>query len=133
MDLNFQAINKGTYIITDDVLIVGDDSNSTGSHDHCLIQVLNKCCEIGLKLNPDKCIFKSTQVLFFRHLVTSEGLKPDPKKINAITDMPAPQNKTQLQSFIRLCNYLSCYIPHLTDVLSPLRALTAKSIEFQWE
>ena len=86
MDLNFKAINRGTHIIADDVLIVGSDSSpSTGSHDYNLIQVLNKCCEIGLKLNPDKCIFKSTQVLFFGHLVTSDGLKPDPKKINAIT------------------------------------------------
>ena len=72
------------------------------------------------------------QVLFFRHLVASDGLKPDPRKVNAITKMSAPQNKTQLQSFVGLCNYLSCYVPHLTDVLSLLRALTVKSIEFQW-
>ena len=38
-----------------------------------------------------------------------------------------------MQSFVRLCNYLSCYVPHLTDVLFPLRALTVKSIEFKWE
>ena len=132
MDLNFKAVNRGTHIITDDVLIVGSDSNPsiTGNHDHCLIQVLNKCQEIGLKLNPDKCIFKSMQVLFFGHLVTSDGLKPDAKKVNAIVNMPAPQNKMQLQSFVGLCNYLSCYVPHLTNVLSPLRALTVKSIEF---
>ena len=96
MDLNFKAINKGTHIISDNVLIVGSDLSSTGSHDYHLIQVLNKCHETGLKLNPDKCIFKSMQVLFFRHLVTSDGLKPDPSKINAIVNMPAPQNKTQL-------------------------------------
>ena len=96
MDFNFKAINAGTHIITDNVLIVGNDSTTIGSHDHRLIQVLNKCHEIGLKLNPDKCIFKSMQVLFFRHLVIRDGLKPDPKKINAITNMPAPQNKMQL-------------------------------------
>ena len=106
MDLNFKAINKGTHIIADDILIVGNVS-SDGGHDQHLIQVLNKCREIGLKLNPDKCIFKMMQVLFFGHLVTSDGLKPDPSKINAIANMPAPQNKTQLQSFIGLCNYLT--------------------------
>ena len=132
MDLNFKAIKKSTHIIADNVLIVGSDSSSTGSHDYCLIQVLNKCHEIGLTLNPDKCIFKSTKVLFFRHLVTSDRLKADPSKINTIANMSAPQNKTQLQSFVGLCNYLTCYIPHLTDVLSPLRALTVKSIEFEW-
>ena len=131
MDLNFRAINNGTHIIADDILIVGDTSKSSQGHDHHLIQVLNKCCDVGLKLNPDKCIFKSMQVLFFGHLVTSTGLKPDPKKIKAIAGMPVPQNKAQLQSFIWLCNYLSCYVPYLTDVLSPLRSLTAKSTEFK--
>ena len=64
MDLNFKAINEGTYIIANDVLIVGSDSNrSTGSHDYHLLQVLNKCREIGLKLNPDKCIFNTSFVL----------------------------------------------------------------------
>ena len=93
MDLNFKAINEGIHIITDDILIVRDNSSSPGSHDYHLIQVLNKCHEIGLKLDPDKCIFKSMQVLFFGHLVTSMGLKPDPKKIKAITSMPVPQKK----------------------------------------
>ena len=133
MNLNFKAINKGTHIIANDVLIVENaDSSSDGSHDCHLILVLNKCREIGSKFNPDKCIFKSMRVLLFQHLVTSDGLKPDPSKINAIANMPAPQNKTQLQSFIGLCNYLTCYVPHLTDVLSPLRAQTVKSTEFEW-
>ena len=51
MDLNFKDVNEGTCIIADDVLIVGNDSNTTGSHDHHLIQVLNNCHEIGLKIN----------------------------------------------------------------------------------
>ena len=52
MDLNLKAINKGTHIIAEDILIVGNaDSSSDGSHDCHLIQVLNKCHEIGLKLN----------------------------------------------------------------------------------
>ena len=135
MDLNFKAINEGMHVIAYDVLIVGDSSqtDTTGNHDIWLIQLLNKCREIGLKLNADKCIFKSTQVLFFRHLVTNIGLMPDPKKIEAIVQMPIPQNKAQLQSCIGLCNYLTCYVPHLTNVLSPLCTITAKASECQWE
>ena len=135
MDLNFKAINDSTYVIVDDVLIVGDSSKAgTGNHDHWLIQVLNKCREIGLKLNADKCTFKSIQVLFFGHLISSKGLKPDPKKIDAIIQMPVPQNKkAQLQSFIGLCNYLTCFVPHLTNILLPLCTITAKASEFQWE
>ena len=133
MDLNFKAINKGTHIILDDILIVGNDSSKSEGHDFHLVQVLNKCHEIGLKLNPDKCIYKSMQVLFFGHLVTKDGLKSDPKKVNAISNMLAPQKKTQLQLFVGLCNYLSCYVLYFTDVLSPLRTLTVKSMEFELE
>ena len=50
------------------------------------------------------------------------GLKPDPKKIEAIVQVPVLQNKAQLQSFIGLCNYLTCYVP-----------LTVRTSEFQWE
>ena len=56
----------------------------------------------------------------FRHLVTSDGLKPDPNKIDVIANMPAPQNKSQLQSFVGLCNYLTSYVPHLANVLALL-------------
>ena len=49
MDLNFKAINKGTHIITDDVLIVGNDSSTSEGHDCHLVQVLNKYCDISLK------------------------------------------------------------------------------------
>ena len=90
MDLNFKAINKGTHIIANDTLIVGNaDSDPTDGHDQCLIQVLNKCCEVGLKPNPDKCIFKMMQVLFYGLLVASIGLKPDSSKIIAIANIPA--------------------------------------------
>ena len=47
--------------------------------------------------------------------------------------MPIPQNKTQLQSFIGLCNYLTCYVPHLSDSLAPLHTYTVKTNEFKWE
>ena len=120
VDLNFKL-----YVL----IVENADSNPTDSHDQCLIQVLNKCHEVGLKLKSDKCIFKMMQVLFYGHLVINIGLKPDPSKITAIGNMPAPQNKIQLQSFIGLCNY----VLHLTDVLPPLRELTVKSIEFEWK
>ena len=50
--MDFKAINMGTHIIANDLLIVGNaDSDVTNSHDCHLIQVLNKCREVGLKLN----------------------------------------------------------------------------------
>ena len=58
--------------------------------------------------------------------------KPDPKKVDIIIKMPSPQNKTGLASFLGMCNYLSSYIPHLSDVTAIFRQLNKKRTEFTW-
>ena len=122
MDLNFENLTNA-HIIANDVLIVGTDLRPSDDHDHdrCLIQVLNRCQEVGLKLNAAKCIFKAKQVVFYGHLIHTKGLSPDPREVEAITNMLIPSNKTELQSFIRMCNFLSSYVPHLTDRLYTLQ------------
>ena len=50
--------------------------------------------------------FKSTDCKFFGHRLTPDGIKVDPKKIEAITQMEAPQNVANLQSFNGMINYL---------------------------
>ena len=80
-------------------------------HDKNLIQVLNKCHEIGLKLNPEKCFFGQREVKFYGNTISTDGVKPDPHKVDIIIKMLAPQNKTELASFLGMCNYLSQYIP----------------------
>ena len=97
MDLNFESLTNA-HIINDDVLIVGSDLGllDEQDHDRCLLQVLNRCREVGLKLNTAKCIFKVKQVVFYRHLVHTNGLSPDPQKVQAISNMPVPSSKTEL-------------------------------------
>ena len=118
MYLNFASLTNA-YIIEDDDLIVGSDLGPLDEHDHdrCLLQVLNRCREVSLKLNAAKCIFKAKQVVFYSQLVHTNGLSPDPSKVQAITNKPVPSNKTELQSYIGMCNFLSSYVPHLTDRL----------------
>ena len=64
MDQHFQDINPTTNVIADDVMIHGETDDQ---HDRHLLQVLNKCREIGLKLNPDKCSFGKSEVKFYEH------------------------------------------------------------------
>ena len=109
MDLNFENLTNA-HIIADNALIVGSDlgPSDDSDHDRCLIQVLN----VG--------IFKAKQVVFYGHLVHTKGLSSDPKKVEAISNMPILLDKTELQSYIRMCNFLSSYVPHLTDRLYAL-------------
>ena len=74
----FQDIvsNLGTCfnIIADDIMIHRDCDEQ---HDRHLLQVLNKCREIGVKLNPDKCKFGQPSVTFYGNVVSNLGLRPD--------------------------------------------------------
>ena len=118
-----------TNVIADDVMIYEEIDEQHYRH---LIQVLNKCCKIGLKSNPEKCSFGQGEVKFYGKTVSANGVKPDPKKVDVIIKMPSPQNKTELASFLGMCNYLSSYIPHLSDVTAMLRQLNKKRTEFTW-
>ena len=85
-----------------------------------------------MKLNVDKCIFKATSIPFFGHVISNQGIKPDPKKVEAIKTITTPTSKLELQSFLGLCNYLSIYVPSLSSVLQPLHELMKKNTNFQW-
>ena len=73
----------------------------------------------GSRLETECCqiIFKAKQVIFYGHLVHTNSLSPDPRKVQVISNMPVPSNETKLQSYIGMCNFLSSYVPHLTDKL----------------
>ena len=116
-------------MIADDVKIHGPDE---ATHDQPFIQVLNQCRKVGLKLNAEKCIFKADSVPFLGHIISRNGIKPDPKKMDAVRTMMMPTSRLELQSFIGLCNYLAIYVPNLSAILQPLCELTKKNTNFQW-
>lgn len=127
MDTYFGDLNEGTHVITDDVKIHGENE---AIHNQNLIQVLNQCRKVGLKLNAEKCIFKAKSIPFFSHVISNQAVKPDPKKIDAIKNMPTPTSKHEFLSFLGLCNYLSTYVPDLSSILAPLHELTKKNASF---
>ena len=81
-------------LIVDDILVWGSDEQH---HDRKLKKVLDRCSEIGMKLNPKKCQFKVTKVPYVGHILSDTGVHPDPEKVRAITEMPAPSDVKGLQ------------------------------------
>ena len=49
------------------------------------------------------------------------GLKADPEKVKAIINLPIPTNKTEMSSFLGMCNYLASFVPDTTEPLRHLR------------
>ena len=59
-------------------------------------------------------------------------MRPSPEKVPAILNMPAPHDKSSIQRFMGMVNYLHKFIPHLADIYKPLRELLEKSVEWHW-
>ena len=76
--------------------------------------------------------YKCKEVPFHGHVLTSEGLKPDSQKIEAITEMPRPEKPEDVLRLNGMVNYLSRFLPNLSDVMKPLRDLTHKDVEWCW-
>ena len=111
--------------IADDVLIYERDD---ADHDSCLEGFMKKCQQKGIKLNPAKLEYKSKEVLFHGHVLTSEGLKPDPQKVEAITGMPRSKKPEDVLRLNVMVNYLSRFLPNLADVMKALRNVTHKDV-----
>ena len=76
--------------------------------------------ESGLKLNKEKCEIKKNKLTYFGHVLSAEGVSPDPEKVKAITDLEAPTNVPELRRLIGMINYLGRFIPNLASVMRPM-------------
>ena len=85
---------EGVETDIDDIIIWG---RTLEEHDRILEIVLRKCEEEGLTLNPEKCKFRMTEVTYIGHILSKDGVPPDPEKIEAIRKMPAPTDKKGVQ------------------------------------
>ena len=108
---------KRVVCVADDILIFGI---SDADHDDNLRNLLIKSRERNIKLNKDKCVFKTAELEFLDHVVTNKGLKPDQKKVEAILQMPNPTVEAVygLQCMI---TYLAKFLPQLSSVVESIR------------
>ena len=102
----------GVTNIADDMPIYGSTQEE---HDANVICSLECCLEINLHLNPDKVKINCKSVPFFGMILTESGIKPDPKKVEAIHNWLTPKNILELFLFLGSVNYLSQFIPNSAD------------------
>ena len=126
---------SGVLDIADDILVYGVGNNeqeATADHNRNLEALLQRCRERNIALNRDKLRLKRKEVPFMGHVLTSNGVKIDPEKAKAVQDMPKPEDVEGIQRVNGFVNYLAKFLPHLADVMEPLRRLTRKDAEWQW-
>ena len=83
--------------------------------------------------NPDKCRIQQTSVKFLGHVITADGVAPDPAKLEAIAKLPVPTNVAELRRALGLFTFISKFLPDMASVSAPLRKLLKTDTAWQWD
>jgi hypothetical protein len=121
--------NEDCLCYMDDVVLSGSTFEQTMT---TLKDVLNRLSAAGLRLKPSKCELFRTEVAFLGHLVGREGVRPDPRKIEVISNWPVPVNLSELRSFLGFASYYRKYIPNFSHKATSLNSLTQKGVPYVW-
>ena len=125
----------GILDITDDILVYGvgaTEEYANADHDRKLKCLLERCKENGVALNSDKLKLRLKDVSYMGHIFSSEGIKIDPDKVEAVKEMPRPADVEAVQRLNGFVNYLAKFLPKLADVMEPIRRLTRKDTDWIW-
>ena len=122
---------QNVIVIADDIRVVGKQPNHK-DHDLALTTLLNTARKCSVYLNYEKLQYKQKEVEFFGEIYTRDGWKPVQRQITTIKEMPAPQCKKQVQSFIGMVNYLSMFSARLSKLTEPIRELCKEKVPFNW-
>ena len=87
-------------------------------------EVFRRLRDANVKLNPKKCSFFKQRVEYLGHVVTPEGISPNPDKVRVVQEYPTPTNLKELRSFLGLANYYRRF----SNTANPLNALTKKNV-----
>lgn len=131
MELALQSLQWVTCLIyIDDVIVFGRDLSQ---HMKRVEEVLCRIQEAGLKLKPDKSHLLQKEVVFLGHVVSGEGVKPNPTNIAKIVDWPRPRNAKQIRQFVAMGSYYRRYIKGFASIVRPMVDLTKKGRRFVWD
>jgi hypothetical protein len=130
MDYAFRGlIGKLIEIYQDDLTVYYKDWKTHINH---LRQVLDRCREFGISLNPAKSVFGVTEGKLLGHIITKDGVKLDPERVEAIGKIPLPTSKKAFQSFLGQTNFVHRFIPNYAEIMKPIYKLLKKDLKFEW-
>ncbi|GFR01713.1 retrovirus-related Pol polyprotein from transposon 17.6 [Trichonephila clavata] len=104
----------------DDILIA---SNNVEQHKQHLKHVFERLSQHRLKLNSSRCVLGKQVTKFLGCLIISEGVKPIPEKVQAISDFPKPQNISELRRFLAMLNLYHRFLPNAAQTQANVHEL----------
>ena len=116
-------------VFIDDILVYSKDAQEHEQHLKIVMQMLR---EKKLYDKLSKCNFWLKEVSFLGHIVSAEGIRVNPTKIEAVMNWKPPRNVIEVRSFLGLGGYYRIFVRGFSVIVSPLIKLLRKGIKFEW-
>ena len=86
----------------------------------------------GLVLQPDKCRFLCKEIGYLGHVISEVGVKPNLKKIEAVSKFPCTKGRKNVKQFLGLAGHYCRFIPDFASISKPMTVLLTKNVSFTW-
>ena len=130
MDMILSGLKwKGLLVYMDDIIIY---SATPQEHLITLANTLERLANAGLKINPSKTTLVCQEVNYLGHVISAQGIHPNPDKITAIRNLKPPSNVKEVRMFLGLTGYFRKFVKAYATLAEPLYVLTKKHAYFQW-
>ena len=129
--MNEQLVGMESFarVYMDDIIVF---SRNVHEHMAYLRQVLAWMQARQLAVKERKCEFMRHRLTFLGHVVLVGGVSPDPTKVEAIAQLAAPADISQLRSFLGCCNFYEHFIRGYARITSPLTDLLGSHMPWEW-
>ena len=122
-------VDQFVVVFIDDILVYSKDRESHDTHLRVVLEILRKE-QLYAKLS--KCEFWLTEVSFLGHIVSKEGIRVDPKKIEVVVEWKPPRNVTEVRSFLGLAGYYRRFVKGFSMIATPMTRLLQKNVKYEW-
>lgn len=109
--------NSICLVYLDDIIVF---STSLQEHIDNLEKVFIKLRESNFKIQLDKSEFLKLETAYLGHIISKDGIKPNPDKILAIQKYPLPKTPTEIKRFLGLLGYYRKFIPEFAKIIKPM-------------
>jgi ribonuclease HI len=120
---------KFVVIYLDDITVF---SKTDKQHRYHLKKVFLKCRRYGLSLNPKKLLFAMKEGKLLGHIVSAEGVRIDPSRLEAIQTLSLPRSKKQVQAFLGRINFLRRFVSNFAKLVKHITTMIRKGNEVKW-
>ena len=120
---------KNMCFYADDLIVYSD---CLECHKRHLQEVFDRLEKANMTLKASKCFFGKSKTLYLGHVLSENGIEPNPQLTEIVAKYKVPTNVKQVRQFLGLTQYYRRFQKDYAKIAHPLHNLTKKDVIFSW-